>query len=393
MFTLEESILLNLSKSSITGAPFEMETQGADWESICREAAVQSVALMLFDAVAGVKDRIPQEVFAPWQQLAYKKLVKNTKVQAAQKELVALLGSHPYVILKGAAAAAYYPKPELRQMGDVDFLIDPARLKELSALLENAGYQKFMENHACHVVFKKPGAHLEMHFEPAGIPHGEAGEKVRAFLNPCVHHPKEEAGFSAPQPMYHGLILLLHMQHHMLGEGLGLRHLCDWACFVQETHSEPFWAELISFLKEIGLFTYMNIMTALCSAYFGISTPSWMVAVEEPLLEAVMVDTFKSGNFGRKDRQRAAGGMMISNRGKDGTSHSKFYYLYQTLHASTLEQSAAARKNRILAFFIDCGRGVRYLWKSAKGERYSLLKLMPEADERKKLYDQFQLFK
>ena len=31
-----------------------------------------------------------------------------------------------------------------------------------------------------------------------------------------------------PAPFHHGLILLLHTVHHMLGEGIGLRHLCDW---------------------------------------------------------------------------------------------------------------------------------------------------------------------
>ena len=42
----------------------------------------------------------------------------------------------PYVILKGCASAAYYPKPQLRTMGDVDFLVPEQFLDKAGAILE-----------------------------------------------------------------------------------------------------------------------------------------------------------------------------------------------------------------------------------------------------------------
>ena len=374
-------------------APLPADT---DWEQLFADGVIHAVPLLVFEGAAPYKSNIDPALYATQQQRGYRRLLKNQQVNAAQQELVSLLEQegYPYVILKGAAAAAYYPKPQLRALGDVDFLIDPAQTQQLADRLEQAGYTKFMENHACHLVFRKPGAHLEMHFAPAGIPHGEAGELARAFLQDAVRQPVKEEGFLAPLPHHHGLILLLHMQHHMVGEGLGLRHLCDWAAFVGKTHGQPFWQQtLIPFLQKIGLFTYMNIMTAVCVTYLGTEQPQWLQPIDPKLGQQVMEDIMLSGNFGRKDKKRAASGMMVSNHGKDGTSHSKVYYLYQALHRSTLEQHAVARRSKAAAFCLDCGRAARYLFNAARGKRYSPLALMPVAEKRKKLYEIFNLFK
>ena len=43
-----------------------------------------------------------------------------------------------------------------------------------------------------------------------------------------------------PSHFHHGLNLLLHTNQHLLGEGLGLRHLCDWAVFAAGFSDEEF---------------------------------------------------------------------------------------------------------------------------------------------------------
>ncbi len=366
-----------------------------DWPALFADAAVQAVPLLALEGAAAHKEAIDPALYNAYRQGAYKRMVKNQQVDRAQAALVALLAREkaPYVILKGRAAAAYYPDPSLRALGDVDFLVDPADTQRLSACLEQEGYTKYLENHVCHLVFRRPGAHLEMHFEPAGIPHGAAGDKARAFFQPAVHRPEDRGAFLAPAPLYHGAILLLHMQHHMVGEGLGLRHLCDWACYVAKTHTADFWtAELIPFLKSIGLFTYMNIMTAVCVSYLAIPAPQWLEPVEPALCQEVIRDVLQSGNFGRKDDKRSASAVMVSNHGKDGTGRSKTYYLYHALHSSTLQKYPLAQKSKVVAFLLDSGRAIRYMARAAVGKRYSPLALMPEAEKRRRLYREFHLF-
>ena len=76
----------------------------------------------------------------------------------------------------------------------------------------------------------------------------------------------------------------------MLGEGLGLRHICDWACYVQKTESMPFWAELLNLFERVGILTYAKVITKICSMYFHINCPEWAESVDEELCVDVMGD-------------------------------------------------------------------------------------------------------
>lgn len=231
-------------------------------------------------------------------------LQSNFTVVQAQLDLIDVLEeySFSYIILKGMEASAYYPNPELRALGDVDFLIDPSQQKPVeNALLEN-GYQKSHADHPNHVIFRKSSAHLEMHFEVAGVPYGWQGEAVRRFLKEAVFQTQkreqEMGNFNAPNDIYHGLILLLHMQHHMLGERLGVRHLCNWAVYINHTYKKAYWKEtLIPFLKKIGLFTYAAVVTKTCAIYLQSICPEWAQA-EENLCAEVIQDVLACGNFG-----------------------------------------------------------------------------------------------
>lgn len=396
--TKEEKVLLSLVKAGISGGKVKIEEDDIDWEQVVAEARIQAVNILACDSAAAVKENIPAEIFQKWKTMAFRGMMNNMKVQKAQKDMVSIMeeGGYAYIILKGLAAAHYYPKPEMRNLGDVDFLIDDEKKEELSALFVNKEYTQHLENHACHIVFRKPGAHLEMHFEPSGIPNGPLGDYVREFFKGAVYKSQKTTcggdEFCIPQPMYHGMILALHMQHHQVSEGLGLRHLCDWACFVDKTADDDFWGDLVTELEKIGLIRYIALMTKTCALYLGTRLPKWAENADETVCEEIINDIFAGGNFGRKDKVRSKSGMMVSNHGKDGTGRSKLFYLYSTLHNSSAENKPQLKNNKILWFFEDCRRGALYLARVAKGSRDSLIKMMPEAEKRKRIYSEFHLF-
>ena len=354
--------------------------------------------LSAFDAAAQYKTFIPSTVYQAWFQRSSRVLRSNLLVENAQREMVALMKKHgyPYVILKGESAASYYPKPELRHLGDVDFLIDADQKEEIEKIFLEAGYTSELHEHICHVVLKKPGAHLEMHFEIAGIPYGQPGELVREYMHDTLSCAKwigsSNAAFCSPDEAHHGLILLLHMQHHMVSEGLGLRHLCDWAAFVDRTLEQNFWQErLLPLLREIGLFKYACVMTHVCAKALGTACPEWAQA-EADLCDAVLLDILSGGNFGRKDKERSKAGMMISEHGKDGISHGSTYNLWKTLHKSTGDKYAVVHRVKILHPILDVYRAGLYLCRWIVGKRPSLLKMVPLAQSRRKVYEQLQIF-
>lgn len=393
--TKEQELLIELLAHSITGGEIQFDTKGIDWTALIKESISQTVSVVAFDSATTLKGKIPKDIYTAWFNHTYTSIAVNSFVENSQKELTGILskGNYPYIILKGLAAAAYYEKPELRMLGDVDFLINPEKKEEIKQLLISEGYIASHENHICHIVFNKPKSHLEMHFEISGMPEGEKGDKIRAFMSGALNEPQEKNicgnTFNAPRDKYHAVILLLHMQHHMLGEGIGLRHLQDWACFVNKTAQEHFWEdELIPFLKEIGLFTFMNIMTAVCTRYLKISVPSWAEEVEQSLLEEIIEDILSGGNFGKKDKMRNSTAMMMVN--KDNKDRLKS--VYKTLKASTEDLYPVVKKYKILYPFIYFYRIIRYAFLLMTGKRISLSKTVPLAEKRTAIYDKLHIY-
>lgn len=105
-----------------------------------------------------------------------------------------------------------------------------------------------------------------------------------------------------------------------------------------------------------------------------------------------MKDILTGGNFGRKDNVRAKSGMMISEHGKSGTSRGKLSNLFWTLHHSTPTMFPVVKKCPLLYPILDSYRALLYLVRTAKGERSSLIKLIPMANQRKNLYDRLHIF-
>lgn len=396
MATLEQRVLIELLAGEISGESklSETELKTVDWSEVLKEAKSQAVPLIAAEAAIKYREYISN--YSEWENIAATAHTLNVRTAFEEQQLNNIMGERPFVILKGMAAASYYPKPRGRSLGDIDFLIDPSHREEIEELLSKNGYKNWDRDHICHVVFKKGNAHLEMHFEIAGIPYGKAGETVREFMSDALKNPltAEFDGWSFPVPndIYHGLIILLHMQHHMLGEGLGLRHICDWACYLQKTENKPFWSELLNLFEEIGILTYAKVISKISSMYFHINCPKWAEDADQELCRDVMNDVLTGGNFGRKDELRAKSGMMISKHEKSETTHGKISNLFWTLHDTTPAMYPIVKKSPLLHPIFDCYRVLLYLVKMAKGERSSLTKLVHAANLRKNVYDRLHLF-
>ena len=393
--TNEQKVLLKLVSATLNGVEAEIQSpEAVDWYEVALESEAQAVLPLAFDSVEKLKEHIPKDLYKAWADRAVQHLVKNAKVISWQTGLVKLLtdAGYPYVILKGLSSASYYRRPDLRVLGDVDFLIDQNHNDEITKLLCDDGYISELEDHECHTVLRKDKAHLEMHREIAGIPHGTAGELVRWFVKDLLEDCRKNADFLTPAQHHHGLILLLHTQHHMIGEGIGLRHLCDWAVFVDKTHTEPFWQEkLLPFLREIGLFTFAAVLTKTSSLAFDTACPDWADA-DEKLCCELLDDVISGGNFGIKEKERGLSGALITNRGKDGMEKGKWNRLYTVFRDNIKTRHPITRKYPILYPFFAIYKAIRFFVLSLFGKKTSLVQISKEMDKRKSIYKQLKIF-
>ena len=403
---LENRVLLSLIAKSSFGKdiPFLQDNEkieDIDWAKVYKESVQQTVALYASDSVSPYRKYIPNEIMGKWIAYSGKVFSSNMFVMNYQSELVNFLegNNYKYIILKGLAAASYYEKPDLRTLGDVDFLIDGALTDEIAKKLQSELKYEIYTNldHECHVTMTRGKAAIEMHFEIPGIPHGNNGGYVRNFIKNILDDTQKssisDCKFTSPAHLYHGTIILLHMLHHMSSEGLGLRHLCDWGAFVNKTAHMDFWEnEFIPFLKQIKLVTYASVMASVCHKYMGIDMPQCLSVADDGICEEILSDIFQSGNFGNKDEQYHKSGLLVSQHGKDGTNKSTFKVLLGQLDSAVKTHWPWLKKWKIFLPFAYIIFAIKYYWKVLKGERPTLTSLMPEANRRKELYRQLEIY-
>jgi hypothetical protein len=189
------------------------------------------------------------------------------------------------------------------------------------------------------------------------------------------------------------MVLLLHMQQHMLAEGIGLRHLCDWGTFVSRTAGEPFWEkETLPLCRAIGLETYAAAMTKASALFLGTTCPEWARHIDERICGGVMTDIFSAGNFGRKNELHAASRMLVTESGVALSKYGMVGNLAHTLHEIVLKQHPIVKRIPVLYPFIYVYRAMRYGVLCILGKRVSLAARVPYAMQRRDLYSQLKVF-
>ncbi len=394
--TDSQIILLNLLSKALFGKTIEMGN--ADWLVILKEAKNQAVVQLVNSVLDN--SNLPPEEAKQWKLVSSATITYNIQVLYNHSVLHRWMthANIPYVVLKGAASASYYSIPTYRSMGDVDFLVKNGDLERAGRVLEEQGLKPWDKEHISHIVYLGPKMHYEMHFNLAGTPNGEAGNLVREYTEDIF----EKAGVrkigvgeaALPSPFHHGLILLLHTCHHLTGEGVGLRHLCDWAVF-ENSFSEDEFCELFETkLKKLGLWMFAQILTRVSIKYLGADEKSWAIA-EEDVVDALMEDIFTGGNFGKKDSDRALQTMLISDRGKDGVGKTSMVSEFlRSGNGIVYHNWPKSKTNKLLLPFGWVYFGTRRIFREMTGKRKKtdVRKLVDGAAERRRLYEQLHLY-
>ena len=220
-----------LKASLFTDEPVAVE----DWKAVFTEMKAQTVAALPAEWL----QKYPIPDAGEWS--AYCALQQGgwIRVMHGQKQLLELLDKHdiPCVILKGAAAAMYYPHPSLRAMGDVDFLVKRGDLDRAAEVLESNGYvltqEKDCSDHRHHYRYAKNGIRFELHWKIPIVQ--DSDERLLECFEDGIDQREFRTieGFTFPvfSETLNGLVLIFHINQH-LREGLGLRQIVDWMMYL-----------------------------------------------------------------------------------------------------------------------------------------------------------------
>lgn len=295
--------VLALLRSALWGQerfPFQPDS-GTDWSAVYTELCHQTVQHLPVDLLVSAD---PQNAMRYIQSTAknIQKWHYLMKQQEAICDDLAQMGI-PCAILKGAAAARYYPQPEHRCMGDIDLIVRPEDFDRAMAYFREPW--KAISDDFRHVEFRNGKFDVELH------------RKFSMFRSPERCHFLDERlfrdilqGTSWQLDTYrfpvvgttaNGLVFLTHINAHM-ESGLGLRQMIDWMMYVDQELNDDFWRqEFQQAAQFLGLEKLAVTVTRMCQLYLGLREDiTWCRNADEILCRDLIEHTFRQGNFGRK---------------------------------------------------------------------------------------------
>ncbi|MBQ8868900.1 MAG: nucleotidyltransferase family protein [Oscillospiraceae bacterium] len=376
----------------------KIEIKKLDFFKIVKEAKLQAVLPL-----------VENKIFVHYKDAheeAMKIVSKNIQVFCAHEEVHRLLTNNkvPYVVLKGVASASYYKEPVLRTMGDVDLFVAADDFDKCDKLLCSIGYikEKDAELRTNHVAFRKRVGNnnivCELHHKINGVPDNDANvinKYLENIFDKAYLYSSQNSACIVPSTFHHGIILLLHTASHLTSEGIGLRHLCDWAVFVNSLSNDEFVKVFEKPLKEMGLWRFARLITLCCARYLGCDCKDWAGEADDELLEAIIADVLDGGNFGFKDNDRCHQIKYIKHRNDKTVDGKKslFQALF-TINSKAKHKCKFVRKHKWL---LPIGWVVvvfNYIWLVLSGKRkLDSFSTIDRANARKKIYSEFHLYK
>lgn len=346
-----ESALPHDARDTASAAAPALALPNGLWPAVRAELVAQSVIGYPANAIEDLELSPADQ--AEYLALAGKNLWGWYRLMKAQDSVLTEFrqANIPVAVLKGAAAAANYPQPKSRSMGDIDLIVPPDHFDRAFALLERLGWENDapLEINPRHAGFQKadcPEIELHRYFSTC------TDKRQADFLDQAIYDaiPRVEwtdvEGFSVPvlPPLENGLVLLAHVNQH-LGSGLGLRQILDWQMFVEAYLTDELWEhEFQHAAQRIGMEKLAITATWLCRTHLGLQTSArWFDGTDAQLADDLLRYIMHRGNMGRKVKRSTQATRIVMHSFRSPAALVRYLYTGGRSHW------APARKHAWLA--------------------------------------------
>ena len=245
-----EEVFFSLLRNALWGSPVEIPEGFVQWAGVARTAKVQSVLGQVGDAMHAdirIAAAMPAELKTRMKTFIMANMMTHGKLNNVLVKVVNELSAAgiPSVLLKGQGLAQYYPKPELRQCGDIDLYVGLGdyyssydRLRPLATEIDD---RKSLEV-GKHYDFFVGSVSVEVHRYSDRYPTKRLDEIYQEVSRRGLSENLVPVGFlgcqvQTPSDEYNAFYIFSHLFHHFLTSGLGTRQLCDWMLFLRERGS------------------------------------------------------------------------------------------------------------------------------------------------------------
>ena len=303
-------IFFELLRAGIWGRDAILSDALTNWPEIIEIAKRQSVVGIISDGL----QILPKELLPKKEQilnllgLTYSIEVRNKQVNVAVAQIVAYLNNYGVTtrLMKGQGCASLYPNPLHRQSGDIDLFVGIEQYERAKDLIKAIGIVIEKEStYDAH--FMWGNVLVEMHrletrlYYPSNDKAFQQICRNEEWINPAVTEI-EGQHVEIFNDTFNAFYVFVHLYHHFLQVGIGLRQVCDWMLLLKRNEARIDWNQLYKYVTSIKAERAWNAFFGLAVDYLGLQLaiiPNWMQTRKSSDIQFVMSDILKVGNFGQ----------------------------------------------------------------------------------------------
>lgn len=281
-----------------------------DWEAINALAERQGLSAIIVDGIEKLpelqrpaKEDLLQMIGQVVQGYEYRFELHLRAIA----ELAGFYREHgiKMMVLKGYACSLDWPKPEHRPCGDID-IWQFGKQKEADDLLCSEKGVKIDKSHHHHTVFYWRDFMVENHYDFINVhAHKSSSELEKIFkeLGSDDSYFADVYGERVylPSPNLHALFLVKHMASHFASSEISMRHVLDWAFFVEKHTREVNWNRLLSALDKYHMREFFNLINAVCVDDLGFRTDIFPEVCFLPDLKQRVLEDIIEPSFGKEE--------------------------------------------------------------------------------------------
>ena len=306
----DTQLLIQTLRSGL-GLPYRLSgLTHPNWAIIYRMATRQGVAAIAWDGIerlmregAITAEQMPDKATKLQWALAAEQTEKRYKKQCrAIVKLADIYTSNniKMLILKGYGLSRMYPTPAHRSCSDIDIWLFGDQQRADDILRQELEISIDEDRHH-HTVFNIEGVMIENHYDFLNTHSHRSNRDIEAHLKERAKQPEsieiEGRIVYLPNANCHALFLLRHAAAHFAAVEIVLRHIIDWAMFLQHNHSAIDWKWLREVSRKHNMELFLDAMNGLAMELCDIDPAHLPATTRRPELEQRILNDILTPEF------------------------------------------------------------------------------------------------
>lgn len=209
-----------------------------------------------------------------------------------------------HILMKGYVVREYYPVPELRTFGDIDFVIRQKDREKTHALMLELGFQPKTDWEPVYS-YVRDDEFYEIHSEIMEVDISDKADYIEYFRRMWDYAQLKEDHTYHFTPEFHFLYLIAHIAKHVQSAGAGARMYLDIAVFLQHFNNILDWNLIQRELRVLKLDVFADTVLTAVEEWFGVPCPFEHQTPGQDVMNEFRDFTMEAGIFGKHNRETA----------------------------------------------------------------------------------------